>query len=265
MLAASPPPVHPPFIGCSSSHQLPQLGSLQHIPCSGSDAEITPSHLQGCQLLSQASICLGGNTEAQQEEGTKSGEPRRQAGGHSATHHEIHGPLLATSSSAPRHLPNPIPPRPRHTTAPESGDDVDRATSRPRRSHEMETPTHAGTHGDGDDRVNCRRTSWATSMASRSRRRAPGNDGAFISKKVWDFSHARRARRPRPSRLVRGPKYAHPGLRGGGHAAELTRGARKQARTPKCTQSGGRRPSRLRARSSQVSWSCVYSLIKGDR
>ena len=89
-----------------------------------------------------------------------------------------------------------------------------------------------------------------------------GNDGAFVSKKVWNFSHARRPRRPRPSRLVRGPKYAHPGLRGGGHAAELARGARKQARTPKCTQSGGRRPSRLRARSSQVLRSCVCSLIK---
>ena len=187
----APPPVHPPFIGCSSSHQLPQLGSLQHIPCSGSDAEITPSHLQGCQLLSQASICLGGNTEAQQEEGTKSGEPRRQAGGHSATHHEIHGPLLATSSSAPRHLPDPITPRPRHTGAPESGDDVVRGLPGHQDPTKSRRPPRESRRGELDDRVTSPKAVGTTRKAAASISRRPGNCTAFVAE-LQRVSHTTR-------------------------------------------------------------------------
>ena len=81
MLAASPPPAHPPFTGCSSSHQLPQLGSLQLILCSGSDAEITSSHLQGPQLLSQASTYLGGIEKHSKRKERSQESPQQQARG----------------------------------------------------------------------------------------------------------------------------------------------------------------------------------------
>ena len=65
----------------AATSQLPQIGPLQHIPCSGSDAEITRSHLQGCQLLSQASICLGGIQKHQQDRQVSQESPQQQARG----------------------------------------------------------------------------------------------------------------------------------------------------------------------------------------
>ena len=109
VLAASPPPVHHPFIGCSGSHQLPQLGPISAEPkiTRNQGRNHPSSHPRPTAALIGFYLHMRQCTSTQTQR-RKPGEPRRQAGGRTQPHLHFHGLQLLLSSSRRRHSPHLI-------------------------------------------------------------------------------------------------------------------------------------------------------------
>ena len=132
-----------------------------------------------------------GNREAQQEEGAKSGEPTTTSEGHTATHHEHHCLVLGAVVSRREDPPDPINPRPRHTGAPESGDDVVRGLPGHQDPTKSRRPPRESRRGELDDRVTSPKAVGTTRKAAASISRRPGNCTAFVAE-LQGVSHTTR-------------------------------------------------------------------------
>ena len=132
-----------------------------------------------------------GNREAQQEEGAKSGEPTTTSEGHTATHHEHHCLVLGVVVSRREDPPDPITPRPRHTGAPESGDDVVRGLPGHQDPTKSRRPPRESRRGELDDRVTSPKAVGTTRKAAASISRRPGNCTAFVAE-LQRVSHTTR-------------------------------------------------------------------------
>ena len=132
-----------------------------------------------------------GNREAQQEEGAKSGEPTTTSEGHTATHHEHHCLVLGAVVSRREDPPDPITPRPRHTGAPESGDDVVRGLPGHQDPTKSRRPPRESRRGELDDRVTSPKAVGTTRKAAASISRRPGNCTAFVAE-LQRVSHTTR-------------------------------------------------------------------------